>query len=551
MSSSGKIYPAPTYIPPLPVFNPIYFPQSFGTTTIISGGGGGGGGTNIFPLGLTSGNVITMNGGTGGGGGTGAERTITGLSQIEWADYTSTNPATITGSMVLNGGTLDIGSNTPSSGINVNLQGTTISVSGEISVDNTQSNIGDFFDTINNFISTGIGLDVYNNTIPTGDGNSAFGTYSLKALISGADNTALGGGTLQNLTTGNTNTAVGAVSLSNSILDNNNTAVGYLAGTNLNGNGTNSNDNTFIGYNAGINQTTGSFNVALGSGSGVSSSASTLSNTIAIGSNINPTATNDIVLGTSGSYVKFFNTGNGYGLSTLFGGTDPNFSLVSANALLYNAQGVHIMTGQATQIQGVYGSATAGILQISAGTNGGGSLQLEDSSTNPPTNTGYGNFASVNGLPFYYSPSTSTWSQLATNGSSFFSITTPTGSNVSGYTQWEILTGGIPNIGNSFNFSILAGSPTNQVYPNNSTPLTPNNSFSITTGTAVIQNYTQGGIQGYGYLFQPVATLGSTETMVFTSTTGVINNIATTTYLFRLTGTYDTAPLIIRGITIT
>jgi hypothetical protein len=126
--SSGIAYPAPTYIPPLSVFNPLFFPQSFGTTT--TSGGGGGGQTNIFPNGLTSGNVITMDGGTGGGGGTGVERTITGLSQIEWVDITDTNPTAITGYMVLNGNTLEIGSNAVSSGINVNLLGSVVSANG-------------------------------------------------------------------------------------------------------------------------------------------------------------------------------------------------------------------------------------------------------------------------------------------------------------------------------------------------------------------------------------------------------------------------------------
>ena len=125
--SSGIAYPPPTYIPPLPVFNPLFFPQSFGTTTTS---GGGGGFTNIFPNGLSSGNVITLNGGTGGGGGTGVERTITGISYLDFVDSASTNPTAITGFITLNGNTLEIGSANNSSGINVNLQGTTLSANG-------------------------------------------------------------------------------------------------------------------------------------------------------------------------------------------------------------------------------------------------------------------------------------------------------------------------------------------------------------------------------------------------------------------------------------
>jgi hypothetical protein len=125
--SSGIAYPMPTYIPPLSVFNPLFFPQSFGTTTTS---GGGGGQTNIFPNGLSSGNVITLNGGTGGGGGTGVERTITGISYLDFVDSADTNPTNITGYITLNGNTLEIGSANNSTGINVNLQGTTISANG-------------------------------------------------------------------------------------------------------------------------------------------------------------------------------------------------------------------------------------------------------------------------------------------------------------------------------------------------------------------------------------------------------------------------------------
>lgn len=125
--SSGIIYPKPLYIPPLPVFNPIFFPQSFGTTNTS---GGGGGQTNIFPNGLTSGNVITMDGGTGGGGGTGVERTITGISYLDFVDSADTNPTNITGYITLNGNTLEIGSSTALSGINVNLLGSVVSANG-------------------------------------------------------------------------------------------------------------------------------------------------------------------------------------------------------------------------------------------------------------------------------------------------------------------------------------------------------------------------------------------------------------------------------------
>jgi len=531
MSSSGKIYPAPTYIPPLPVFNPIYFPQSFGTTT-SSGGGGGGGGTNIFPLGLTSGNVITMNGGTGGGGGGGEERTITGLSQIEWADYTSINPATITGYMVLNGGTLEIGSNTPSSGINVNLLGSSVLANG--------SAIGNVLTTTDNTFINGSN-QTFNGEITVDNTQSNIGQYPY-------DNTGIGFEIFNNLTTGEGNTAVGISCLTTSTIDNGNTAVGYFAGQNLNGNGSDSDHNTFVGFLAGGQQITGSNNLALGYSCGVG--ISNLSNTIAIGNQVSTAITGDMILGFGGDYN---NTGASY-YAKITPNTTTNQGIILQGE--YNGNDNFAIESSLIQIQNISSSGLAGELQIQSGSNGGGSLQVQDSGTNPPTNTGYGNFASVNGLPFYYSPSTSTWSQLTT-GASFFTITTDPGVYNSGTippeTSWTINTG-IPNYGNSFNYTIATTKPlTNQVYTN-ATPLTLNNSFSITTGTAIIQNYTINGFPGFGYLFSGISTLGSGNTsnvMTYSAEANESGGICTTSYSFVLQGNYAPSgePLIITGFT--
>jgi hypothetical protein len=88
MSSSGIAYPPPTYIPPLPIFNPTNFPPipPSGSTS------GGGGQSNIFPDGLSSGNVIQLDGGTGGSGGTGTERSINGISYLNFIDTANTSP---------------------------------------------------------------------------------------------------------------------------------------------------------------------------------------------------------------------------------------------------------------------------------------------------------------------------------------------------------------------------------------------------------------------------------------------------------------------------
>ena len=172
------------------------------------------------------------------------------------------------------------------------------------------------------------------------------------------------------------------------VVDNNQTNIGQF-----------SNDNTFIGYPTGY-QTTGSNNTAFGYNVGVDSTALTISNTIAIGSNVTTTNEYDIVLGTSSSnFVKFSNSGNGYQLSTDLSGNS-NFTIASGNAIIIQANGLNIITGEAVQIQ--------------SGLNGG-ALQIQDynTGTKPSTSSGYGNFASIGGVPYYYSPTNNTWNQLA------------------------------------------------------------------------------------------------------------------------------------------
>jgi hypothetical protein len=417
--SSGVPYPPPTYLPPLPIFNPLFFPQSFDTTT--TSGGGGGGFTNIFPMGLTSGNVITMDGGTGGGGGGGLERTITGISYLDFVDSASSNPTAITGYITLNGNTLEIGSNTASSGINVNLLGSVVSANGvaiatggnvsndisnnflvgttqtfqgAISVDNTQSNIGQ---------------------LPLGN-NTAIGLATLGDITIGNDNSAFGYTSLQALTTGSNNTSLGYASLSNSLTDDNNTAVGYWSGQQLNG----GSNNTYLGYESGYNQLTGSGNVAVGFQTGVDSTAQTLSNTIAIGNGITSVATGDMIFGFTnytGSnpyYAKFTpNTSfQGITLEGIYNGSQ-NFT-INAPASSINLEGTFINLNGA-------GSGLAYGVNVFNGMNiNGGTLNTSDKATQPPLQALYCSYYSYNGLPFYAfsdSGGTTTHQQLATSQS--------------------------------------------------------------------------------------------------------------------------------------
>jgi hypothetical protein len=134
---------------------------------------------------------------------------------------------------------------------------------------------------------------LHNNT---GSGNTATGTYGLYSNTAGGENVATGDSSLYSNTTASYNTAIGGSALyyncngvSGSCAGANNTAVGYQAGvtsTQANANITGAN-NTFIGYR---------------SGPGVSSSPP-INNATAIGANALVSASNALVLGSSGVNV--------------------------------------------------------------------------------------------------------------------------------------------------------------------------------------------------------------------------------------------------------
>ena len=475
--SSGIIYPPPTYIPPLPIFNPLFFPQSFGTTTTS---GGGGGQTNIFPNGLSSGNVITLNGGTGGGGGTGVERTITGISYLEFVDSADTNPTNITGYITLNGNTLEIGSANNSTGINVNLQGTTISANG------TPIGGGDVFLAGNNiftgtndFQSTFIVDNTQTNIgqLPTGN-NTGIGLASLGDLTSGNNNSAFGYTALQAITTGSNNTGLGYASLSSSLTDDNNTAVGYWSGFNLNGGGS----NTYLGYESGYNQTTGSGNVAIGFQVGVDTTTPTLSNTIAIGKGINSVATGDMILG---------------------------FTDYTAPGVDYYAKITPNTTDQGVQIQGTYNNsqnftidATGQSILLKAtniGLNASNTISISNilqSPNNPTINTttlasSQGTFYVSSQLPYfaYNNAGTITSQQLATSvvSSSFTLTLTPVLNPITNSTNWTTNTI-IPSAtlsSNIFTFSYYTNITNTNVIA--SGIVSPSGNFVAGTGTAILQ----------------------------------------------------------------
>lgn len=152
----------------------------------------------------------------------------------------------------------------------------------------------------------------------TGSVNSAFGSLSLFQNTTGNSNTAYGNSTLRDNTTGSGNSAFGAsVLLQNSIGVGN---VGFgraalsinTAGNNNVGIGTSALEqnvtgslNTAVGFQAGITpapgMAAGMNNVFIGANTGPQQGFGTISNAIAIGSNAKVNASNNMILGGTGS----------------------------------------------------------------------------------------------------------------------------------------------------------------------------------------------------------------------------------------------------------
>lgn len=145
-------------------------------------------------------------------------------------------------------------------------------------------------------------------------GNSAFGMWALKTAT-GQYNTGIGAyaGNSGSLVSCNTCVGVGALSPSIGAVDSNNTAVGFNAlgmtlGLSLR--------NTAIGDYAGA-YAIGNYNTFVGASSGQPSTDSTAySYSSAIGYNAVTTASHQIILGSSGEYVRCAGTGAATGANT-------------------------------------------------------------------------------------------------------------------------------------------------------------------------------------------------------------------------------------------
>jgi hypothetical protein len=132
------------------------------------------------------------------------------------------------------------------------------------------------------------------NLTSTGNENVGVGYQTLAASTTGGENTGIGFRALSSNTGGFFNTAVGGAALATNVTGSDNTAVGTAASQNTTGA-----NNTAVGFRALENNTTGTLNTAVGSFAEVGSSG--LTNATAIGANAIVSASNALVLGSTGS----------------------------------------------------------------------------------------------------------------------------------------------------------------------------------------------------------------------------------------------------------
>ncbi len=189
-------------------------------------------------------------------------------------------------------GVTSVGITLGTSGTDVNVSGSPITTSGNITI-----NIPDASATARGVVSTGTqtfaGAKTFNSDIIVNGVNVGRGGSSVPS------NTRVGNSALQDNTTGGNNTAVGFASLIFTTTGSSNTAIGHQVLSNNNGS-----LNTGVGISSLFNLTTGSNNLGLGNQAGnqISGGANhtTSNNSIFIGSDTKPAAnnqTNQIVIG--------------------------------------------------------------------------------------------------------------------------------------------------------------------------------------------------------------------------------------------------------------
>mgnify|MGYP003645302976 FL=1 len=145
-------------------------------------------------------------------------------------------------------------------------------------------------------------------------GSIALGVNALSSITSGSLNTAIGSGTLGSSSTAIRNFAGGYNCLGNltGALQNHNVGIGFSSGISL----TSGQQNVFVGSGSAANVSIGSGNIMLGYNSG-GTTLSTYNSSVAIGNNALVDSSNQLVIGSSSSYIGEAYFGSGIERTTI------------------------------------------------------------------------------------------------------------------------------------------------------------------------------------------------------------------------------------------
>jgi hypothetical protein len=185
-----------------------------------------------------------------------------------------------------------------------------------------------------------------------------------------------------------------------------------------------------------------------------------------------------------------------------------------------------------------------------------GNLQVKDLASFPSTSPGFGNYASVNGTPYFYDSITNTWINLLENAGNKFSIISNPGivSVNSSNIIVTTFTIDIPNIyGQLFNYqATIIQPPLNIDFSLNEVIQLANNNYDtaewgVSSGVGIFVPYTVDGAPGNGaYVFNAYSHPG------FGNFTGLqkpatTNITGTNTYTTIVDGDYSQRQFVLNG----
>jgi len=205
-----------------------------------------------------------------------------------------------------------------------------------------------------------------------------------------------------------------------------------------------------------------------------------------------------------------------------------------------------------------------------------GNLQVKNLSSFPTINPGYGNYASINGTPYFYNSKLNTWDNLTQNNNSFTLESTPGifTSQAPPGTGFTTFTFNIPNThGQVFEYTIHSKFPPETItiptttLPTSQTPIelqsptatSAGSLYGVGSGFAILQPYTYNGVNNAAYTFNSFSNPGFELYIDENNITDYLRTFATTeklnSYTYTTSLAYDYSrngqnTLIIRGNTL-